>query len=146
MRSRGNLYALAALKSQRGILAAEIVQLKRQLRHRKEMLIHVDATLRLLDPEIKVESIRPKRPPKRIKLFRQGELGRLIVDAIRRSPDGATAKEIVTALLKVGGHGESVRGTLSPRVRGNLAYLGSQGKVVKDGSGALTVWRLAGSE
>jgi hypothetical protein len=142
MRSRGNLYALAALKSQRGILAAEIVQLKRQLRHRKEMLIHVDATLRLLDPEIKVDSIRPKRAPKRIKLFRQGELGRLIIDAIRRSPDGVSAKEIVTALLKVGGHGESVRGTLSPRVRGNLAYLGSQGKVVKDGSGDTTVWRL----
>ena len=144
MRSRGNLYALAALKSQRGILAAEIVQLKRQLRHRKEMLIHVDATLRLLDPEIKVDSIRPKRAPKRIKLFRQGELGRLIIDAIRRSPaDGVSARDIVPTLLAVGGHAESVRGTLSPRVRGNLAYLGSQEKVIKDDSGDVAVWRLA---
>ena len=71
---------LAALISEG--LAAQIVHLKRQLGHRKEMLLHVDATLRLLDHEIKVDSIRPERAP--IKLFRQGGLGRLIIDAIRR--------------------------------------------------------------
>ncbi len=54
------------------MLAAEIVHLKAQLRHRKEALGHVDATLRLLDPSIEINAIPNKRIVKRIRLFRQG--------------------------------------------------------------------------
>ena len=46
-RSRGDRY----------LLAAEIVQLERQLRYRKESLGHIDATLRLLDPSIAIDAI-----------------------------------------------------------------------------------------
>ena len=52
MRHDGNHYALAALKRKRALIAAEIVQLERQLRHRWESLVHVDTSLRLLDPAI----------------------------------------------------------------------------------------------
>jgi hypothetical protein len=51
-RSRGDRYALSALKDKRATLASEIIHLERQLRHRREMLVHVDATLRLLDESI----------------------------------------------------------------------------------------------
>lgn len=137
------MYALSELKHKRASLAAEIKDLKRQLKQRSDWLIHVDATLRLLDPNINVDSIPPKRPPQRIKLFRQGELGRLIVDAIRRAGGRANAKDVVTALLAIGGHGEDVRPTLAPRVRGNLAYLVETGKLMRDESGDLVVWRLS---
>ena len=46
---------------------------------------HVDATLRLLDPSIDIDQIPNKRLTRRIKLFRQGELGRLIVGVLRES-------------------------------------------------------------
>ena len=82
-RSRGDRYALSALHNKRASLASEIVQLERQLRHCREAMVHVDATLRLLDPSPEPEAIPNKRPPKRIKLFRQGELGRLILDVLR---------------------------------------------------------------
>lgn len=142
-RSRGDMYALNALKHKRSTIASEINQLERQIRHRKEMLVHVDATLRLLDPTIEVSSIPPKRPPQRIKLFRQGELGRMIIDAIRRAGGEASLYDIVTAILAVGGHGEDVRRTVAPRVRGNLAYLATQGKVAKDGDQREALWRIA---
>lgn len=141
-RSRGDRYAMAALKKKRATIASEIVQLERQLRHRRDMLGHVDATLRLLDPSIEVDDIPTKRPPKRIKLFRQGELGRMIVDVIRRAGGEASLQEIVTGLLAAGGHGEDVRRTVAPRVRGNLAYLQRQGKVVKYGANRNARWRL----
>lgn len=141
-RSRGDRYALVALKHKRATIASEIVQLERQLRHRKEMLVHVDATLRILDPSVEVEAIPNKRPPQRIKLFRQGELGRMIIDAIRRAGGEASLYDIVTALLAAGGHGEEARKTVAPRVRGNLAYLARQGKVVKEGEGRAASWRL----
>lgn len=141
-RSRGDRYALSALKHKRASIASEIVQLERQLRHRKDMLVHVDATLRLLDPSIEVGAIRPKRPPQRIKLFRQGELGRMILNALRTSEAPMSTAEIVSAILAAGGHGEGARPTMASRVRGNLAYLERRGKVLRTGNGKGVLWSL----
>jgi hypothetical protein len=55
-RSRGDRYALSALRNRRATIAAEIVSLERQLRHCKESLVHVDATLRLLDDSIDLDA------------------------------------------------------------------------------------------
>lgn len=70
------------------------------------MLVHVDATLKLLDPSIETDAIPNKRLPKRVKLFRQGALGRMILGALREAeaPIGTTAT--ASAILKAGDHGE----------------------------------------
>src|SRR5205809_505456 len=70
MNDKGNRYALSALKNRRAPFASEIVSLERQMRHCKESLVHVDATLRLLDESIDIDAIPNKRPPRRVKLFR----------------------------------------------------------------------------
>lgn len=142
MNDNGNRYALAALKDKRATIASEIVQLERQLRHLRESLLHVDATLNLLDPDVDVGAIPNKKPRKRVKLFRQGELGRLIVDALRTAGKPLLTAEIVSSILAVGGHGEAARATMAPRVRGNLAYLERRGKVSKIGSGVGVRWEL----
>jgi hypothetical protein len=143
-RCRGDRYALSALKHKRASIASDIVETERKLRHLKEALVHVDACLLLLDPEANPETIPNKRPVRRIKLFRQGELGRLILDALRDAPGELSTAEIVTAIITAGGHGESARRALAPRVRGNLAYLGRRRLVVKSGNGRTTRWALAG--
>ncbi len=142
-RSRGNGYALSALKNKRATLASEIVQLERQLRHRRESLVHVDACLRLLDPATEPESLPLKRMPKHIKLFRQGELGRLILDVLRNADTPVSTQEITGAILEAGGHGPSARPSVMPRVRGNLAYLHGRRRVIKTGNGPTTRWTLA---
>lgn len=142
MRDSTNRYALAVLKDKRATLASEIVHLERQIRARKDSLAHVDATLKLLDPSIETGSIPNKRLSKRIRLFRQGELGRLILGALRSSERPLRTAEIVSAILSAGGHGESARATVAPRVRGNLAYLERRGKVEKISVGLQARWRL----
>lgn len=141
-RSRGDRYALSALKNKRATIASEIIQLERQIRHRKDMLVHVDATLRLLDPSIQVDSIPPKRPPTNINLFRQGELGRMIIDAIRRSGGEATAADITAAILQAGGHGEEAKQAVARRVRSNLAYQCRRGVATRRKTTQGTVWAL----
>ena len=142
-RSRGDRYALSALRNRRALLAAEIVSLERKIRHCKESLVHVDATLRLLDESIDIDAIPNKRPPKRIKLFGQGQLGRLILGALREAEGRPLAtQEIVSAILRAGGHGESARRAVGGRVRGNLAYLERRGKVAKEGDGRNASWSL----
>lgn len=127
----GNKYALASLKNTRGTLAAEIVQLERQLRHRREALLHVDATIKIMDGgNIDLEKL-PKKRLKRVKLFRHGELNRLILDALREAGRPLSTTEIAFYVLKAGGHDKSAMGTMKPRVRGNLAYLEKRRVIVK---------------
>jgi hypothetical protein len=144
MNEKGNRYAIAALKDKRAGLASEIIMLKRQLRHRKEALAHVDATLKLLDPSANPSAIPPKRRPKRVRLFRSGELGALILGALRKA-DGQPlgTAQIVDAIVRDGEMDEDARPSLMPRVRTNLAYLVRRAKVAKTGSGVTARWRLS---
>jgi hypothetical protein len=123
-------------------LAAENVDLERPLRHRKDSLVHVDATLRLLDGSIEPDEIPKKRLTKRVKLFRHGQLNRMIPDALREAKGPISAPEIVSYLLKAGGHDESARRSVAPRVRGNLAYLERQRVVDRTGQQREARWRL----
>lgn len=138
----GNKYALAALKKQRAEMAGEIACLTSKITWLKSQLGHVDATLRILDPTLDPKGLPVARVRKRIKLFRQGELSRLVVDALRRAGKPIGTHQIVTALLAAGGYGESVRPSLTPRVRGNLAYLELHGKVNKCGTARSATWNL----
>jgi hypothetical protein len=139
-----NKYALAALKDRRATLAGEIESLKRSLQTKVQQLDHIDACLTIFEYEGDPATIPNKRPRRRVKLFRQGELGRLIVDALRRAGKPLGTHAIVTALMEAGGHGEGARTSLTPRVRGNLAYLETREMVLKDGRGQLVRWHLRG--
>ncbi len=140
---KGSRYALSALKKKRAALAGEIAQLERQVRARKESLGHVDACLRLLDPSCAVEDIPNARVVKHVNLFRQGELGRLILDALRKAGKPMSTAEIVTAVMAAGGHGEDARPALRARVRGNLAYLERRKKVQKVGERNTARWLIS---
>ena len=141
MNEKGNRYALAALRDKRAALASEIVQLERQLRHRRDMLVHVDATLKILDPDVDVSGI-PSRRPKRVMLFRQGELTRAVLDAMREHDRPVALVEIVTAIMKAKGLGPDSRTALLSKVRSTLAYQQRQGKVVKSGEQKAARWAI----
>ncbi len=143
MSEKGNRYAIGALKQKRATIASEIVQIERQLRHKREQLVHVDASLCLLDPDANPDAIPNKRIVKHVNLFRQGELSRLIMTAFRNS-DGQpiSAREIVDSILKEQGLGEEARRAIGIRVRSNLAYQQKRGKVEKSGEGRSARWRL----
>lgn len=142
MNDIGNKYALAALKDKRASLAGEISQLKKQLSWRQEQIAHVDATLRLFDPSAKPETIPTKRPYKHVKLFKQGELGRTIVDALRRAAVPLKIDELTASVTAALNQPDIMRSAMKPRVRGNLAYLHGIGKVFKTGSGTNAKWAL----
>jgi hypothetical protein len=76
-----------------------------------------------------------------VKLFRQGELNRMILTALRRSDKALSTAEVVTSVLDQTGYGEEARPALKGRVRGNLQYLERDRKsVVKTGVGATVRW------
>ena len=93
---KGNRYAIRALKDRRATLAGEIQRFKDGIKRREQQL---DATLRILDPEYRADTIAPKRI-RRGKLFGGGELNRLIIDALRRANgEGLSRPQIADAII-----------------------------------------------
>lgn len=142
-----NRYAIHALKDRRATLAGEIVRFKQGIRDREEQLTHLDATLRVLDPEYRADTIAPKRI-RRVKLFGGGELNRLIIDALRRA-DGKplSTPAIADAIIVAKGYGQEAKHALIRRVRANLSYLlRHRSAVEKTGNRMTAKWRLSGQE
>jgi hypothetical protein len=138
-----NQYAVAALKDRRATLAGEIARFKQGIRDREEQLTHLDATLRILDPSYRADTIAPKRI-RAVKLFGQGELNRLIVDALRRAGEKPlSTPQIADAIIAAKGYGHEAKHALIRRVRANLSYLMRQRQAVdKIGNRMTARWRL----
>lgn len=133
MNEKGNQYAIAALKDRRATLAGEVIRFKENIRYREEQLAHLDATLRILDPAYRADSLPPKRI-RQVKLFGGGELNRLILDALRRANGTPlSTPDIADAIIAAKGYGHEAKPALIRRVRANLSYLLRRGSVQKEG-------------
>lgn len=144
MNDLGNKYAAAALRERRAEIAGEIASLEARLRNLRESLVHVDGTLRLFDPDADPSRIAPKKPYKRVKLFGEGKLNRLVLGALRAGARPMTTREVIGAIVAELGYGEDASKAMSHRVRANLLYLSKgRGLVVKEGERAGARWALA---
>jgi hypothetical protein len=111
-------------------------------RFRRAQLVHVDATIQLLDPSVDIDAILNKRTIKHVRLFRQGELGRLILDALRNAEGKPlSSPAIVLHIVAVKDIDKGARRTIVQRVR-NLGYLERCGKIARTGRGVTVRWNL----
>ena len=137
-----NTYALPALKEKRAMIAGRVISLKKQIKKHHAELASLDATIALFDPTYRIGTIKPKRTHRRAKLFKLGELGRLIIDALRRAETPQDTGQVVAAVTAASGQGTANEALMVATVRSNLAYLARRGKVVQIGKGIGSRWRL----
>lgn len=90
-------HVISALRSKRGELAGQIDALQDQLREAMIAVDHVDCTLRLFDPDIDLDEIKPKPLPPRHHAFK-GQVTRSIL-AMLRSEGAMDAKAITIRLM-----------------------------------------------
>jgi hypothetical protein len=95
------LHVIGALRNKRAELAGTLRQLEQQLVHQRANLAHLDATMRLFDPNIQPKDIRPKRPRVSNAWFRPGECLRLIYDELRDATQPVTTRELAERLMRV---------------------------------------------
>ncbi|HET7084420.1 MAG TPA: hypothetical protein VFI23_06595 [Rhizomicrobium sp.] len=138
----GFQYAVAALQKKRAELDGDIAQLKLQLRDRRRDLGKVDDILRILAPGKDPTAIPPKKPARYLNVFRQGELGRLIIGLLRVSTEPMTNLEIAKAIMQRGGYRSHLWTAIRRRTRANLAYLEAQGRVTRTGTGIGALWKI----
>lgn len=93
----GTQHAITALRDKRGELTGQIDALQDQLRQAMIDLDHVDATLRMFDPDIELDEIKPKPLPPRHHAFK-GQVTRSIL-AMLRAEGPLDAKAITLRLM-----------------------------------------------
>jgi hypothetical protein len=95
------LHVIGALSDKRAELAGIVRQLEQQLVQQRTNLAHLDATMRLFDPDIQPKQIRPKQPRARTAWFRPGECLRLIYDQLRDANQPITTRELAERIMHV---------------------------------------------
>jgi hypothetical protein len=93
---------LESLIRKRAEIAGEILDLEKRLGTHRAALIHIDSTLKILDPDIQIAEIRATQPAfARSGYFAPGELTRRCNDAVRVAGlDGVSAEEVAIVALK----------------------------------------------
>ena len=94
-------HVISALSNKRAELAAIVSQLERQLAQQQADLAHLDATMRLFDPNMRPDKLRPKQPRTRSVWFRPGEGLRLIDDALREAAQPMTTHQLAERIIRV---------------------------------------------
>ena len=95
------LHVIGALRNKRAELAGVLRQLEQQLVRQRADLAHVDATMRLFDPDIQPNDIRPKQPRARNAWFRPGECLRLVYDELREATQPVTTRELAERIMRL---------------------------------------------
>ena len=95
------LHVIGALRNKRAELAGVLRQLEQQLIQQRANLEHLDATMRLFNPDIQPNDIRPKQPRARNAWFRPGECLRLIYDQLREATQPLTTRELAERIMRL---------------------------------------------
>jgi hypothetical protein len=94
-------HVIGALRNKRAKLAGMLRQLEQQLVQQRANLAHLDAIMRLFDPDIRPKDIRTKQPRERNAWFRPGECLRLIYDELREATQPVTTRELTERIMRL---------------------------------------------
>jgi hypothetical protein len=140
-----NPIAVNALRNKRAQLAGEIEMHAREIDRLRAELLHVDATLRLFDPETDPADVGTLRCyPRRTEWFAQGEIRRRIYDALRQQ-EMIWPVEIARAAMAEKGIAASDKATardIIARFVNASCYLTRRGMLEKVGHGRGARWKL----
>jgi hypothetical protein len=89
------------LQNKRAELTHTLRQLEQQLVLQQTNLTHLEATMRLFDPSIQPEEIRPRQQRVRSVWFRSGECLRLIYDELRDATQPVTTRVLAERIMRV---------------------------------------------
>ena len=91
------------LVEKRAELAGEIKAAEQNLHVMRESLSHLDATIRLLAPEVELTRISAKRRYRKNSVFGRGELSRAVRETLRDAREPLSSRDIASAILSLRG-------------------------------------------
>jgi hypothetical protein len=98
-----DMHVMNALTAKHGELFGHMEDRRRELKQLGEELAHVEATMRLFDPQWVVERVPARHRAKRRQVFRGGECQRLVLDTLRDAQGAISEDELVAMLVRAKG-------------------------------------------
>lgn len=139
-------YMVTGLVKKRAELAGELNATHERLRELVNQLEHLDATLRIVAPDMEVEAIRPKafRPPD--DWSKRGQMSRLVLSILRQSKEPLTSREIAAQMLlerAMDADDQKMLRIMTKRVSTALRDQRDRGRVTsEDGPGTYQLWEV----
>ena len=138
-------HVVSALMRKRAEMAGHIEHTQTALRQLIIDLDNLDATLRLFEPDIDLEEIKPKPFPPRHQAFR-GEVSRIVFAALRQANGPLTSQDIAQHVMAERGLNTSDKRLVrlvGKRVGACLRHQRARGLVrSKPGPGPYLVWGI----
>lgn len=138
-------HVLSGLIAKRAEIAGKIEMMQREMRALVATIGHIDATIRTFDPNLALEDITPKLPP-RFQAFK-GEVSRILLDTLREAKKPLPVYDLT--LTVAAGRGINTDDKpfmiiLRRRVDACLRNLRKRGTVRSTRpSGSLMLWEIA---
>ncbi len=134
---------IEGLAKKRAEIAGEIVRTQDALRQLAADLEHVDATLRIIAPDLAIETICPKvfRPPS--DWSKRGEMSRVMLAILRTARNPMTSREIAAQMIVERGLAPDERtlNTMAKRCAAALRGLRNRG-LTQSQEGEAGFWQL----
>ena len=97
------LRVMDALREKRSELSGVVSRLEQQLAQHRGSLAHLDATMRLFDPDMLSQDAGPVPQRGRVSWFGPGECRRLIYDVLRDAPQPLATRELAERVMAAKG-------------------------------------------
>jgi hypothetical protein len=141
---------LSGLLRKRAELASQAEAMRAQLGGQLSALDHIDAVIRILEPDIDLEDL-PARPTPPALSGARGDLQRFLIDQLRRSNHPLSTFDLAEAVMRERGLDREDRITVKlmrHRTGYALAKLRKKGTVTSNRShnSAVMQWKLTGRE
>ncbi len=94
-------HVMDALCGKRSELSGIVSHLEQQIVQHRASLVHLDAAMRLFDPDLALEDAGPRPQHPRTTWFRPGECLRLIHDVLREAPQPMMTRALTEQVMGV---------------------------------------------
>ena len=136
-------HVMDALREKRSELVGLMSRLEQKLAQHRGSLAHLDATMRLFDPDLLLQDTNPAPQRERVSWFGPGECRRLIFDVLRDAPQPLATWELAERVMAARGTPAADKRTRALIQKTVLASLSrAKGTIERTEVAGVVSWRV----
>ena len=140
----GQTHIVSGLVTKRAEIDGQIIARLAEIKDLKQVLHHLDRTIKVFSPEFDLRTIRATRTNTRNALFAHGEAQRLVLGVMREYGEVITSRQITDSIIERKGFESTATAQLQKNVINVLRRLERKSVVVvSDSNDGVLHWRIA---
>ena len=142
----GQTHIISGLVTKRAEIDGQIIARLAEIKDLKQVLHHLDRTIKVFSPEFDLRTIRATRTNTRNALFAHGEAQRLVLGVMRECGEAMTSRQITNSIIERKGF-EASSSTIT-QVQNNILNVlrrleRKEVVVLSDSNDGILHWRIA---